>query len=53
MPHLSPMSWLTAIATLWIIMMLYTSNIWWTNLHTFEADFHKKIPAYKLPWPWT
>nr|QED22594.1 adenosine triphosphate 8 [Amynthas sp. GX201002-04] len=53
MPHLSPMSWLMAIITFWIIMMLFTSNIWWTNLHTFETDSHKKTVAIQLPWSWS
>nr|BDQ44112.1 ATP synthase F0 subunit 8 [Pheretima confusa]BDQ44125.1 ATP synthase F0 subunit 8 [Pheretima confusa] len=52
MPHLSPMSWLMAIITFWTIMMLFTSNIWWTNLHTFETDSHKKPIADLRPWSW-
>nr|BDQ44437.1 ATP synthase F0 subunit 8 [Amynthas corticis] len=53
MPHLSPMSWLMAIITFWTIMMLLTSNIWWTNLHTFEPDSHKKTVTNQLPWSWS
>nr|AMO27011.1 ATP synthase F0 subunit 8 [Amynthas sp. 2 LZ-2016] len=52
MPHLSPMSWLMAIITFWIIMMLFTSNIWWTNLHIFETDSHKKSTSSQLMWTW-
>nr|QED22575.1 adenosine triphosphate 8 [Amynthas sp. HN201007-02]QED22629.1 adenosine triphosphate 8 [Amynthas sp. HK201601-13]QED22636.1 adenosine triphosphate 8 [Amynthas sp. ZJ201519-02] len=53
MPHLSPMSWLLAIITFWTIMMLFTSNIWWTNLHTFEADTSSTLKSGQLPWCWT
>nr|QED22577.1 adenosine triphosphate 8 [Amynthas sp. YN201006-04] len=53
MPHLSPMSWLLAIITLWTIMMLFTSNIWWTNLHMFEADTSSTLKSGQLPWCWT
>nr|AMO26959.1 ATP synthase F0 subunit 8 [Amynthas sp. 1 LZ-2016] len=53
MPHLSPMSWLMAIITFWVIMMLFTSNIWWTNLHTFETDSNKKSVVSQIPWSWS
>nr|BDQ43553.1 ATP synthase F0 subunit 8 [Amynthas sp. CS029]BDQ43787.1 ATP synthase F0 subunit 8 [Amynthas sp. CS029] len=53
MPHLSPMSWLLAIMTFWTILMLFTSNIWWTNLHTFETDSLSKVSGFQLPWCWT
>nr|BDQ44255.1 ATP synthase F0 subunit 8 [Amynthas yamade] len=53
MPHLSPMSWLMAILTFWVILMLFTSNIWWTNLHTFETDSPNKIGENQIPWCWT
>nr|UAJ48163.1 ATP synthase F0 subunit 8 [Metaphire posthuma] len=53
MPHLSPMSWLMAIATFWFTLMLLTSNIWWTNMHTFETDFNKKLSSQQLPWCWS
>nr|BDQ44138.1 ATP synthase F0 subunit 8 [Amynthas distichus] len=52
MPHLSPMSWLMAIITFWALMMLFTSNIWWTNLHTFETDSHSKPSADLHAWSW-
>nr|BDQ43969.1 ATP synthase F0 subunit 8 [Pheretima iizukai] len=53
MPHLSPMSWFLAIMTFWTILMLFTSNIWWTNLHTFETDSSNKMSNSQLPWCWT
>uniref|UniRef100_A0AAU7YPC7 ATP synthase F0 subunit 8 n=1 Tax=Amynthas bubonis TaxID=3229772 RepID=A0AAU7YPC7_9ANNE len=53
MPHLSPMSWLMAISTFWIILMLFTSNIWWTNLHTFEANIPQTSSKKNIAWPWT
>nr|QED22585.1 adenosine triphosphate 8 [Amynthas sp. FJ201005-01]QED22631.1 adenosine triphosphate 8 [Amynthas sp. ZJ201522-03]QED22633.1 adenosine triphosphate 8 [Amynthas sp. ZJ201521-01]QED22634.1 adenosine triphosphate 8 [Amynthas sp. HK201601-06]QED22635.1 adenosine triphosphate 8 [Amynthas sp. GD201117-14]QED22649.1 adenosine triphosphate 8 [Amynthas sp. FJ201112-03]QED22652.1 adenosine triphosphate 8 [Amynthas sp. GX201301-02] len=53
MPHLSPMSWLVAIIFFWAILMLFTSNIWWTNLHTFETDSPSKMKGGQLPWCWT
>nr|YP_009020899.1 ATP synthase F0 subunit 8 [Metaphire vulgaris]AHM23781.1 ATP synthase F0 subunit 8 [Metaphire vulgaris] len=52
MPHLSPMSWLLAIITFWTILMLFTSNIWWTNLHTFETDFRTKSKMNQVSWNW-
>nr|YP_009244861.1 ATP synthase F0 subunit 8 [Amynthas hupeiensis]AMO26946.1 ATP synthase F0 subunit 8 [Amynthas hupeiensis]BDQ43722.1 ATP synthase F0 subunit 8 [Amynthas hupeiensis]BDQ43735.1 ATP synthase F0 subunit 8 [Amynthas hupeiensis] len=53
MPHLSPMSWVLAIITFWFIMLMFTSNIWWTNLHTFEADLASVKKGDQLPWCWT
>nr|QED22642.1 adenosine triphosphate 8 [Amynthas sp. AH201608-01] len=53
MPHLSPMSWIMAIISFWAILMLFTSNIWWTNLHTFETDSSSKMKLSQLPWCWT
>nr|AAL28026.1 ATPase 8 [Spenceriella cormieri] len=52
MPHLSPMSWLTAIITFWLIMMLFTSNIWWSNTHKFETDSTNQLKAKHLSWNW-
>nr|YP_009244874.1 ATP synthase F0 subunit 8 [Amynthas morrisi]AMO26972.1 ATP synthase F0 subunit 8 [Amynthas morrisi] len=52
MPHLSPMSWLLAAMFFWAILMLFTSNIWWTNLHTFETDSSKTVKGSLLPWCW-
>nr|YP_009244939.1 ATP synthase F0 subunit 8 [Amynthas pectiniferus]AMO27063.1 ATP synthase F0 subunit 8 [Amynthas pectiniferus] len=52
MPHLSPMSWLLAIIMFWAIMLLFTSNIWWTNLHTFETSSQSKVSGGKQPWCW-
>nr|BDQ44294.1 ATP synthase F0 subunit 8 [Metaphire communissima] len=53
MPHLSPMSWLLAIITFWIIMMLFTTNIWWTNLHTFETGALQTKSNKHAPWSWS
>nr|AMO26920.1 ATP synthase F0 subunit 8 [Amynthas sp. 2 JS-2012] len=53
MPHLSPMSWLLAIITFWAIMMLFTSNIWWTNQHMFETSSTTKMKSCQTPWPWS
>nr|AAL28036.1 ATPase 8 [Terrisswalkerius canaliculatus] len=53
MPHLSPMSWLLAIITTWIIMMLFTSNIWWIGQHMFETKSMKTNgKTYSSPWHW-
>nr|BDQ43618.1 ATP synthase F0 subunit 8 [Pithemera bicincta]BDQ43943.1 ATP synthase F0 subunit 8 [Pithemera bicincta] len=52
MPHLSPMSWLMAVIMFWLIMLLFTSNLWWTNLHTFETDSPHKMKVSSLPWSW-
>nr|YP_009164261.1 ATP synthase F0 subunit 8 [Amynthas longisiphonus]AIR76358.1 ATP synthase F0 subunit 8 [Amynthas longisiphonus] len=52
MPHLSPMSWLMATITFWFILLLFTSNIWWTNLHTFETSIPNKHVGIELPWSW-
>nr|YP_009245124.1 ATP synthase F0 subunit 8 [Amynthas jiriensis]AMR74062.1 ATP synthase F0 subunit 8 [Amynthas jiriensis] len=53
MPHLSPMSWLLAIITFWTILMLFTSNIWWTNLHAFETDTLQYKGNKQTSWPWS
>nr|BDQ44060.1 ATP synthase F0 subunit 8 [Pheretima silvatica] len=53
MPHLSPMSWLLAILTFWIIMMLFTSNIWWTNLHMFETNTLQTSENKHISWSWS
>nr|BDQ43579.1 ATP synthase F0 subunit 8 [Amynthas quintanus] len=53
MPHLSPMSWLLAILTFWTVMLLLTSNIWWTNLHTFETGSLQAKGSKHLPWFWS
>nr|BDQ44242.1 ATP synthase F0 subunit 8 [Amynthas glaucus] len=53
MPHLSPMSWVLAIMAFWSILMLFTSNIWWSNLHTFETNTTNTVSGSQLPWHWT
>nr|BDQ43878.1 ATP synthase F0 subunit 8 [Metaphire agrestis] len=53
MPHLSPMSWLLAIITFWTILMLFTTNIWWTNLHTFETGTLKTSGNKHTFWYWS
>nr|AAL28040.1 ATPase 8 [Terrisswalkerius nashi] len=53
MPHLSPMSWLMATATTWTLTMLFTSNIWWSNIHTFEADSYTNLNSSEMHWQWT
>nr|BDQ44216.1 ATP synthase F0 subunit 8 [Polypheretima elongata] len=52
MPHLSPMSWLMAIITFWLVMLLFTSNMWWTSSHTFEAKSPNKISGLQGAWFW-
>nr|BDQ43956.1 ATP synthase F0 subunit 8 [Metaphire hilgendorfi] len=53
MPHLSPMSWLMAIMTFWTILMLFTTNTWWTNLHTFETSALQAEGNKHTPWSWS
>nr|BDQ44489.1 ATP synthase F0 subunit 8 [Manus koellikeri] len=53
MPHLSPMSWLLAITTFWAIMMLFTTNIWWTNLHMFETGDLQTSGNKITSWYWS
>nr|BDQ44203.1 ATP synthase F0 subunit 8 [Metaphire riukiuensis] len=53
MPHLSPMSWLMAIVAFWLVMVTFTSNIWWANLHTFETNIPNKMKYIQLTWNWT
>nr|AAL28044.1 ATPase 8 [Terrisswalkerius carbinensis] len=52
MPHLSPMSWIFMIITSWTIMMLFNSNIWWSNKHYFETNSNKNMKKDKLLWQW-
>nr|AAL28028.1 ATPase 8 [Fletcherodrilus sigillatus] len=53
MPHLSPMSWMMAILSTWSIMMLFTSNIWWSNQHIFKTTSHKMHNNMKTSWQWS
>nr|YP_010258378.1 ATP synthase F0 subunit 8 [Tonoscolex birmanicus]AGW95951.1 ATP synthase F0 subunit 8 [Tonoscolex birmanicus] len=53
MPHLSPMSWLTAILTFWLVLMLFTSNIWWANTYLFETDTSSKHCQPHTQWQWS
>nr|AAL28048.1 ATPase 8 [Terrisswalkerius montislewisi] len=52
MPHLSPMSWLMGIVTTWTIMMIFTSNIWWSNQHFFNTDSNKQGKKSETQWQW-
>nr|AAL28032.1 ATPase 8 [Terrisswalkerius erici] len=53
MPHLSPMSWMLAIITFWTIMMMFSSNTWWSNLHTFETDSSINLGSTEKQWQWS
>nr|YP_001315145.1 ATP synthase F0 subunit 8 [Perionyx excavatus]ABQ01582.1 ATP synthase F0 subunit 8 [Perionyx excavatus] len=53
MPHLSPMSWLAAIISFWLILLIFASNGWWSNSHTFDADVTHHAKFSQKFWSWT
>nr|AAL28038.1 ATPase 8 [Terrisswalkerius millamilla] len=52
MPHLSPMSWLLAATTFWTTMMLFTSNMWWSNNHMFKTGDNPLKTSKLMTWEW-
>nr|YP_010713484.1 ATP synthase F0 subunit 8 [Barbronia yunnanensis]WDA96185.1 ATP synthase F0 subunit 8 [Barbronia yunnanensis] len=51
MPHLSPMSWLLTMISLWLMMIIFTSSIWWFELKDYMPNIPQCIDMNKT-WNW-
>nr|QZL13463.1 ATP synthase F0 subunit 8 [Pherusa bengalensis] len=53
MPHLSPMSWLLIPITMWVLLLLISSAMWWQQtpkLSPISPDLSKSKPNN---WTWS
>nr|YP_010700922.1 ATP synthase F0 subunit 8 [Rhynchospio aff. asiatica ZW-2021]WCI21137.1 ATP synthase F0 subunit 8 [Rhynchospio aff. asiatica ZW-2021] len=51
MPHLAPLAWATAPITFWLIMMLFSSIIWWSQGIQFPSYTASSKSTFSL-WQW-
>nr|AMQ12969.1 ATP synthase subunit 8 [Mesenchytraeus solifugus] len=52
MPHLSPMNWLMAILSFWLIISLIMSSNWWSQSNSFSCPKLSSSKSLSKSWNW-
>nr|YP_010362113.1 ATP synthase F0 subunit 8 [Branchinotogluma segonzaci]UNQ87673.1 ATP synthase F0 subunit 8 [Branchinotogluma segonzaci] len=52
MPHLSPLNWLLSPIIFWIILTMFSSILWWTQIITFPIISLSLSNLHNTKWPW-
>nr|YP_009171120.1 ATP synthase F0 subunit 8 [Drawida japonica]AIR76345.1 ATP synthase F0 subunit 8 [Drawida japonica] len=52
MPHLSPMSWITALFSFWVLLMALISIMWWSLIPSFSVINIYSSHESSLNWKW-
>nr|AMQ12968.1 ATP synthase subunit 8 [Mesenchytraeus cf. pedatus SL-2017] len=52
MPHLSPMNWLLAISSFWLIISIIMSENWWSQPNTFKCPKLTSKASSSISWKW-
>nr|YP_010183537.1 ATP synthase F0 subunit 8 [Drawida gisti]QVG61466.1 ATP synthase subunit 8 [Drawida gisti] len=52
MPHLSPMSWVIALFSFWLLLMIFISSMWWSAIPSFSSINIYSSHESNLNWKW-
>nr|WRW51312.1 ATP synthase F0 subunit 8 [Micropodarke fujianensis] len=51
MPHLSPMAWIVALFSFYLILGMFMSTLWWQQMPSFPP-LTVKMPSKNNKWNW-